>query len=72
MTITNGQTKPRGGEGKHHARNEPMIRPEDVDAAIGPDAATLSPAERFERFVRRIMGQPKPADCNDQDVGTLG
>lgn len=47
----------RGGEGKHHARGEPMIRPEDVDAAIGPDAATLSPAERFARFVGRVMGR---------------
>ena len=51
--------KRRGGQGQHHPRGEPMIRPDDVDATIGPDAAELSPAERFARFVGAIMGRGK-------------
>lgn len=41
-----------GGMGKRHPRNVPPVTPAEVDECIGPDAATLSPAERFARFVR--------------------
>lgn len=58
MTTTS-QTKPRGGEGKHHARNVPPITRAEVDAVLGPDAAELSPAERFARFVGRVISRGK-------------
>lgn len=41
-------------------RREPMIRRPEVDRAIGSDAPHMTPAERFEAFVRRMFGAEPP------------
>lgn len=59
------RSKQRGGA------REPMISRADVDAALGPDAAALGPAERFEALVKRVLhAEPaKPADGGDSKSG---
>lgn len=36
-------------------RREPMFSRADVDTAIGPEAAKMSPAERFGALMRGIL-----------------
>lgn len=64
MTDVRRTPKPRGGD-----HRVPVFAPGEVDAALGPDAATLSPLERFQRLLSRVVhaGKAKPSDAPDGD-----
>lgn len=55
---------PRGGD-----HRVPVFAPGEVDAALGPDAATLTPLERFRRLMGRVIraDKPKPPDAPADD-----
>lgn len=51
------KTKQPGG------RREPMISRADVDTALGTSAAKMTPLERFEALVRRVIEKPTEDAC---------